>query len=341
MTHSSYSSIEQLRHLVKDVEHYFPAGERPTLEFYGTVKLHGTNAGIGYNGKDIWAQSRSNIITTKQDNAGFAFFLETNKEYFIDIMKKVVDNYNIDMSSNNVILFGEWCGTGIQKGVAISKLPRMFVAFDIKIVPQDDKLSALHKPYYINTLIPEVVNDYEKRIFNIHQFPTFKIIIDFNDVSASTNQLNNIVTNVEKTCPFGNMLGVDGVGEGVVFRHYYNEKDRYIFKLKGDEHKVSKEKVKVEIAPEVIANINVFCDRVVTENRFTQAQEYLYRLNPSLPTYNKTPELSHIGKFIKWFQDDIWKEEMDVMVANNLDPNMVYSEMAKRVTTMVKALVNQ
>ena len=32
-------------------------------------------------------------------------------------MKKVVDNYNIDMSSNNVILFGEWCGTGIQKGV--------------------------------------------------------------------------------------------------------------------------------------------------------------------------------------------------------------------------------
>lgn len=341
MTHSSYSSIEQLRHLVKDVEHYFPAGERPTLEFYGTVKLHGTNAGIGYNGKDIWAQSRSNIITTKQDNAGFAFFLETNKEYFIDIMKKVVDNYNIDMSSNNVILFGEWCGTGIQKGVAISKLPRMFVAFDIKIVPQDDKVCALHKPYYINTLIPEVVNDFEKRIFNIHQFPTFKILIDFNDVNASTNQLNNIVTNVEKTCPFGNALGVDGVGEGVVFRHYYNEKDRYIFKLKGDEHKVSKEKVKVEIAPEVIANINVFCDRVVTENRFMQAQEYLYRLNPSLPTYNKTLELSHIGKFIKWFQDDIWKEEMDVMVANNLDPNLVYSEMAKRVTTMVKALVNQ
>ena len=51
MTHSSYSSIEQLRHLVKDVEHYFPVSERPTLEFYGTVKLHGTNAGIGYNGK--------------------------------------------------------------------------------------------------------------------------------------------------------------------------------------------------------------------------------------------------------------------------------------------------
>ncbi len=333
MSHSSYSSIEQLRHLIKDVEYYYKE-DKPTLEFYGTVKLHGTNGGIGYDGTNIWVQSRSNIITTKQDNMGFAFFVESNKTYFIEIMKHIIANNKIDIMNNAVILFGEWCGTGIQKGVAISSLPRMFVGFDVKVVPNEDKT----KSYYIDTKIPELINDFDRHIFNIHLFPTFNITINFNNVKDSEEEMNKIITQVEKCCPFGKTFGINGVGEGVVFRHYYDSTSRYIFKLKGDEHKVSKEKTKIVIAPEVIASINEFCDTTVTEQRFNQAREYLYVSNPSLPTYGKTLELSHISKFIKWMQDDIWKEEMDVMTANNLDPNLVYSEMAKRVTTLVKNL---
>jgi hypothetical protein len=104
MSHSSYSSIEQLRHLVKDVAYYYKdnciANNLPTLRFTGTIKLHGTNAGIGYNNKDgVWCQSRSNIITPKNDNAGCASFVESNKDYFIDIIKKSI-NFLIDTKIN-------------------------------------------------------------------------------------------------------------------------------------------------------------------------------------------------------------------------------------------------
>jgi len=337
MSHSSYSSIEQLRHLVKDVEHYYKTKcdtiTLPTLRFTGTIKLHGTNAGIGYNNKDgFWCQSRSNIITPKQDNAGFAFFVESNKEYFIDIIKKIATNNMIDLDTNSLILFGEWCGTGIQKGVAISELPRMFVAFDVKVVPNNGDA------YYIDTTLPEIPNNEERKIYNIYLFKTFSVDINFNNINRDC--LREIIDEVEKCCPFGKAFGVDGVGEGVVFKHHYSPQGRYIFKLKGDEHKVSKEKVKIEIAPEVIASINEFCDRTITDNRLTQAIDMIFYNNPALPTYNAPIEMKHVQKIITWMRDDIWKEEMDVMVANKLEPNIVFSELAKRTSSMFKRRVD-
>ena len=340
MSHSSYSSIEQLRHLIKDVEHYYKnkcvADTLPTLRFTGTIKLHGTNAGIGYNNKDgLWCQSRSNIITPKQDNAGCAFFVESNKQYFIDTIKMIATNNMIDLDTNSLILFGEWCGTGIQKGVAISKLPRMFVAFDVKVVPNNGD-----DAYYIDTTLPEIVNNDERKIYNIYLFKTFTIDIDFNNIAGQgTDCLREIIDEVEKCCPFGKALGAEGVGEGVVFKHHYSPRGRYIFKLKGDEHKVSKEKVKIEVAPEVIASINEFCDRTVSDNRLTQAIDMIFHNNPALPTYNTPIEMKHVQKIITWMRDDIWKEEMDVMVANKLEPNMVFSELAKRTSSMFKRRV--
>lgn len=332
MVHSNYTSIEQLRHVVKDVAYYYKE-DLPVLTFYGTIKLHGTNAGIGYNNKEhYWCQSRSTIITPKKDNAGFASFVEFNNEYFIDIIKKIADNNMIDLDTNSIILFGEWCGTGIQKGVAISQLPKMFVTFDVKIVPQNGD-----NPYYINTTLPEVVNNQERKIYNIHLFETFTIDIDFKNIN--TDQLKEMIDKVEKNCPFGKAFGIDGTGEGIVFRHYYTNSDRYVFKLKGDEHKVSKEKIKIEIAPEIIDNIKHFCDRTVTENRVTQAIDMIYHNNPSLPTYYKKLEMKHIQKIITWMKDDIWKEEMDVMIANNFNPDMVLHELSKRTFDMFRQRV--
>ena len=337
MSHSSYSSIEQLRHLIKDVTYYYKdkcaANNLPTLRFTGTIKLHGTNAGIGYNNiNGIWCQSRSNIITPKNDNAGCASFVESNKDYFIDIIKKIAVNNMIDLDTNSLILFGEWCGMGIQKGVAISKLPRMFVAFDVKVVPHNGEA------YYIDTTLPEILNNEERKIYNIYLFKTYTIDIDFNNIN--TDHMREIIDEVELSCPFGKALGADGVGEGVVFKHHYSPQGRYIFKLKGDEHKVSKERVKVEIAPEVIASINEFCDRTVTSNRLTQGIDMIFHNNPELPTYNVDMEMKHVQKIITWMRDDIWKEEMDVMVANKLEPNMVFSELAKRTSAMFKRCVD-
>ena len=62
-----FPSIEQYRNIVKRVQHSAryvgyneeknepiinPFAEMPTLTFTGTVKLHGTNAGVCYDPKD-------------------------------------------------------------------------------------------------------------------------------------------------------------------------------------------------------------------------------------------------------------------------------------------------
>mgnify|MGYP003529690192 CR=1 FL=1 len=55
--------------------------------FANDILVHNSNAGICFSEVDgIWAQSRENIITIEKDNAGFAFFVEQNKDVIIKII---------------------------------------------------------------------------------------------------------------------------------------------------------------------------------------------------------------------------------------------------------------
>ena len=138
----SFPEIGQYRQIVKTItEHtryvgknengdriYNHLKELPIHKYTGTVKMHGTNAGVTINKEgEIYAQSRSNIITVEKDNAGFAFFVESRK----DIFKYLFDKLDFN-GFDYITIFGEWCGGNIQKGVAINGLPKMFVIFDIK-----------------------------------------------------------------------------------------------------------------------------------------------------------------------------------------------------------------
>ena len=106
--HIPFTKIGQYRNIIRDVC-YVPEGEvratQPTLHFSATTKLHGTNAGISYNPTDgIWYQSRKNIITPEKDNAGFAFFAEAGRDFWMRIFEYLQkDNYT-------TTIFGEWCG---------------------------------------------------------------------------------------------------------------------------------------------------------------------------------------------------------------------------------------
>jgi hypothetical protein len=55
----------------------------PTLKFTGTVKLHGTNAAIVYQQNvGHWYQSRNRVITSINDNFGFAEHMDSLAETF-------------------------------------------------------------------------------------------------------------------------------------------------------------------------------------------------------------------------------------------------------------------
>jgi hypothetical protein len=102
-----FPSIGQYRSVVSNLYHRDKI--QPTIDFVGTVKIHGSNAAIGYNIRkdEVWCQSRKRIITIEKDNEGFAKFVNSNlaefKRIFADIEGSV-----------NVYIYGEWCGRGIQ-----------------------------------------------------------------------------------------------------------------------------------------------------------------------------------------------------------------------------------
>ena len=141
-----FPHIEQFRNVIRrvnDVTRYSgkdengnsifdPSIQLPTLKFTGTTKLHGTNAAVGVlNDGTQWAQSRENIITPEKDNAGFASFAYKNRQFFSNLLNKM--DYDKTLYKG-FIVYSEWCGKGIQKGVAISELDKMNVIFNIKLL---------------------------------------------------------------------------------------------------------------------------------------------------------------------------------------------------------------
>jgi hypothetical protein len=293
---SSFSKIGQFRNVVKVVkdqcEHHFKP--LPVLEFKGTVKLHGTNAAVGLS-KDgkFWTQSRSSIITPMKDNAGFSNYAYKHKAEFISILSKHLGD------NDRVIMYGEWCGEGIQKGVGICEVSKRFVVFALKGLSADeDSDKGTWLPMVISLDMPLI------NLYFINNFQQYSIKIDFNYPEASTEELIALTIKVEDECPVSKRFGVEGIGEGIVWSC-----GDYRFKVKGEKHansKVSTLKPKVAIAPEVLKARKDFLEYAVTEARLNQGLENVELVDKS------------IGKFIGWISKDVWAEEKDVLEASGL-----------------------
>jgi len=151
-------------------------------------------------------------------------------------------------------------------------------------------------------------------------FPVYDIEIDFNDVNASLARLEQLTNDVEQNCPVGEFFGVDGVGEGVVWKST-NPEWELSFKVKGEKHSTSR-KLKsgatvVETSPETLASIDEFVRYSVTENRLIQGIQRVFTERGEIP------DIKHTGDFLRWVVYDILSEECDVLVASGLTPKQV------------------
>ena len=325
-----FTKIGQYRQVIKDIiheaqykgiddegNHIIDRGaDLPTITFTSTVKLHGTNAGVAMD-KDgeVWYQSRKNIITPTSDNAGFAFFAESNKEAFEAILNDI--RAQNGLTDETIVVFGEWCGGNIQKSVAISGLDKMFVIFAVKVVPLDDEVSN----YYLNEKVWKHYSFPDQKIYNINDFDSHTIDIDFNNPELSRNKMIDIMVEVEKECPvgkaFGRKLDEDNTtGEGNVWVGWYNG-NRHIFKIKGEKHSVTKVKTLAPVDVEKINSINSFVEYAVTENRLNQGIEQVFTIE------NKIPDMKQTGDFLRWIVNDVVSEEMDTLNENGLEPKEV------------------
>ena len=306
-----YPSIEQFRNIIKTVKHthdykgkddednpiYNHDSPYPILQFKGTVKLHGTNAGIVKYKDKIVFQSRERELSLTSDNAGF----------MLNMAEKDLSFLFSDIEFNDyVAIYGEWCGGNIQKGVAICDLPKMFVIFGVKV---DDKW------------VDIVRHDNSKGIYHIEQFPVFMVDIDFNNPELIQNTLIDLTMKVEEICPVGKQLGVEGIGEGIVFTSIENPDLK--FKSKGEKHSVSKVKVLNSINEEELNSINEFIEYSVTENRLKQGLDYMRENNIELSQKNT-------GEYLRWIVNDIVKEESDVIVTNKIDLKKANSKISQK-----------
>jgi hypothetical protein len=330
--HSAFPKIGQYRQVVKEAKQraaYTGKDENgdpvydftqlaPTIKFKGTVKLHGTNAGIGHTEEDgLWAQSRSNIITPENDNMGFAKYVEEHKQAFLALVEHV-RYVNPQLKPNDgVFIFGEWAGKSIQKGVGISQIEKSLFIFDVKVVPEDGS-EAYHLP-------SDYLRDKDNRIYNIEDFFCFDIEIDFNAPEMAQNVLADITTEVEKLCPVAKAFGFEGIGEGVVWVAQVNGHN-YRFKVKGDKHSVTKNKTLAKVDTEKLNSINEFVEYAATENRLEQGLGIIFP--DGVLDQKKT------GEIIKWVVSDIVSEESDTLADNGLEMKDVGKYLSNKVRQM-------
>jgi hypothetical protein len=339
--HISYPEIGQFRNICSSINRqstfegmdeagepiYNPLLPKPVLTFKGTVKLHGTNAGVSYNYQDgLWAQSRENIITPEKDNAGFAFFVEINKNIFNDLIAKILISNNIDSTEFTVSIFGEWAGKGIQKSVGIANIDKSFFIFGAKISkPQDEKFNA----YWVDS---SKLSSPANRIYNIEDFETYNVEIDFNMPQLVQNKLIELTLAVEDMCPIAKELGFEGTGEGIVFLAEYKG-IVYRFKSKGEKHSISKVKVLNSVDTEKLESIAEFIEYAVTENRFNQAIEKIF--------VDTNPSMKGIADVMRWVVTDIIKEESDTLAANGLEPKDIGKYVSNKVRPMFFDFLNK
>lgn len=304
----------------------FKTAELPVLTFRGTVKLHGTNAAVAFdeNGQ-MYAQSRTRILSLTADNHGFYAWAIGKKDVLFNAYKHLYEKYNAE----NIYIYGEFCGGNIQGNVALMGIEKTFVVFGILVVSGgvDKWLSADDVGAF---------SDKSHNIHNVFEFETYCIDIDMSDPNSSANEIDAIRDAVDAVCPVGKALcSVSEItfGEGVVWRCMTEPFNTLAFKHKGENHKRSgkmpkSQKIKVVMSDEQTELFKKYIDTVLTVDRLAQGLEYLTENSLEIDRKNT-------GVYLKWIGEDIRKEHSDE-IEEVVSAGIQFGELAKCVASMSK-----
>lgn len=316
MDFKHFPDIEGFHVAVKSGEYF----GFPTVHYRGKIKLHGTNAGVRIKDGEVVAQSRTQLITPTSDNAGFAKWVETRKDWFKNLP------YGDRVGSSNIAIFGEWCGPGIMKGTAINQIPhKAFCVFAVMgfVGATDDDAVVLVEPTEIEKLFVNKPED-------VYVLPWCcePLRVEFGNreqLQGVADHLNKYVEEIEPCDPWVKAtFGVEGTAEGAVYypveagkttirRKWFSD---FVFKAKGEKHKVVKTKQAVQVDPAVAKSIDEFVTLFVTEPRLEQG---LTNTGPA--------DMKNTGAFLKWFCQDVQKESTTELEASNL----TWDQVAKAV----------
>lgn len=335
-----FPSIEQYRNVIRNVKERtrftglnadgtptFSNAALPTLTYRGTTKIHGTNAAIAYSPEyqEFTYQSRNRILTAEYDQYNFVKTMQPIEPQLSKLMYEIVRQ--LPHMPERVTIFGEWCGEGIQKKVAVSELSRRFVYFAVRITYTEE-----HQEWFD---IDNIKGQYHELATNVLEYGYHLKHIDFNYPEIAQNELIKLTEAVEAKCPVGKYYGVSGVGEGIVWTCITPgwESSKFWMKIKGEKHSASKVKTLAAVDVEAAASMRDFIENTVTEARLEQAYDYLVEMGRPL-------DMTSTGEFIRWVYNDLIKEESDTMQASGIDPRKLGSAVSNKARPWFFGKVN-
>lgn len=308
---TKWPSIHLFHYTYTTMKHLADQGQKlPVVVYRDKTKIHGVNVSIINDEDGVRFYSRDGQISYPgSDLHGFARWA-----------------MNLDAEWRKLpvgtVVFGEWAGPGVERGMAISALPEKTLSV-FSVVRGD---TIIYEPEQIEQILSSL--NLGSRV-KVVSWGGDAFQVDFADVegvSTMTDVLSRRVEAVEAEDPWvKTVYGVSGVGEGLVLYPLsvngepvvtLEQYALYAFKAKGEKHRTVGAKQAVQVDPTVVNNAAAFATLVVTEARLQQGAKLV----------DETRSPKNTGAFLAWIMADVLKETTTELAASGLTWDQVKSK---------------
>jgi len=284
-----------------------------TLTLTGTVKLHGVHADIliaPSPSNSISFHSRNRLLTLETDLNGFCASGTTHTADILSLREAYITRFcalnpsisRTEVVAQEVLIAGEWIGRGVQKhgGLGIAKLPLTFVIISARINGawvRDSEFAGVE------------FERKEARIVHVSRGGMWKERVELADLEDVEARLSEISEAVAQKCPFAASFGIEGVGEGVVWKvdHDPNNTNLWL-KTKGKAWAPKPVAPKETQGKDVIdAEEVAFAEKVAHQRRMEQGLEWMMDMGMDMK------EKGNAKEFAGWVEGDVIKEERSEM----------------------------
>lgn len=191
------------------------------VRFQGTVKLNGETMGLRFLGKEMLVQSQNCILDDENTGNGFWEFTQEHESALINLAFDIRTRFGISLS-RELVLYGEWIGRDVcdAPDLAVSQIDgNQFVIFDMRAVTDRSEQDLLNFEFAMDLSRYKVSG--VPHVHSVFEADTWTLDIDFNcakSVRDAQKESQAIADAVGEHCPWGDVAGCEGFGEGVVWK---------------------------------------------------------------------------------------------------------------------------
>lgn len=301
-----WPSIEAWYNVKRNVSKYDVMPNVSAVDYKGKIKLHGTNAAVVIESTGaVRALSRASVLSRESDNYGFAAYVADH----------LAESYSqLSQTNKTIYVYGEWCGKGVQKGVALSQLQsRVFAIFACVVV--DNVTEAKTFICEPNELQRFSLTEHSAYVLPWMHSCTLNVRTDNVD---EIDKINKLVEEVEQVDPWvKSTFDISGTGEGLVMYPFVDGRctfelfQNFAFKAKGEKHKVVEKEKPVQDNVPSADSVAAYVKLVLTDARYEQGVR-------ATNDGEFKHDMRKVGDFIAWMKADLAKETSNILEASGI-----------------------